>query len=144
METTKTKLPIFKASEMAVGDTVTIVITSMREGNYGPTYRGEVNGVDSFINFAGNIKRFLPTDIETGSKALNVEYKLTRVADRPYVNRKGEAALASNFTLYPTAKGAKAAAAAPKTTTANVDTTSIADKLAAIRAKKNATGSTNG
>jgi len=127
MSETKKTLPVFKSSKMAVGQQVVVVLNSIKETQYGPSYRGTVDGEDSFINLSGNLKRFLPQDLLDGKKLLGVSYTLTRTPDKTFNGRA-----TTQFTLYPV-KEAKAAAIAERAETNNV--TSVADKLAAIRAR---------
>ena len=102
---------VFKTTSLAVGDTATIVLTDVKDGQYGPIYVGTVNGTTSEIRPSGNLKKLFEGS-EMG-KAL----KVTRIPDV-------KTAKGFNVTQYTVANGEQAS------------TNTISDKLAAIRAKR--------
>lgn len=109
---------IFKTTSLNVGDSATIVVTDVKDGKYGPMFVGTVNGQSSIISPSGNLKFKLP-ELE-----LNKAVTITRIADT--TSKTGY-----KVTQFSLADGEKAVAAS---------SSSVADKLAAIRAKRPANG----
>lgn len=127
---TQTKNSIYKTTSIAVGDSITLVVTDVKAGKdfgRGPTtlYVGTVNGTASTVSPSGNLK-FLADDFAQGKKELNKAYTVTRLADK---NIKGY-----NVSQFSVTE-ASANATAPTSSTP-----SVADKLAAIRAKRPTNG----
>lgn len=105
---------VFKTTSLAVGDSATIVITDVKEGKFGPMYLGTVNGQSALINPSGNLKNVFQ------KAELNKALTITRIPDV-----KTQAGF--NVTQFTLGDAAPAAA---------TNVTSVADKLAAIRAKR--------
>lgn len=103
---------IFKTTSLEVGDSATLVINDIREGKFGPVYIGTVDGQAAEIRPSGNLK-FVLEKAEFG-KAMTV-------------TRKADEKTKAGFSVTKFDVGAPGAAAAPNT---------VADKLAAIRAKR--------
>lgn len=108
------------ASKMTIGETLTGSIVDVKEGKYGAIFVLE-NGAGEQVTLfpSGNLK-FLADDLEKGKKQLNTSYTITRVANK---NIKGYEV--SQFTVNASA-----------TTEAAKANNTVADKLAAIRAKR--------
>lgn len=117
----------FKTTSLAVGDSVTLVINDVKEGKYGPVYVGTVEGEAHYIQPSGNLK----LKLADGKVALAKPFTITRTADA--TTRQGY-----NVTQFTLAEGENQAQAAKATQAALAVSaeTKIADKLAAIRAKR--------
>lgn len=113
----------YKTTSLAVGDSATLVINDVKDGKFGPVYVGSVNGVDSYIQPSGNLK-FMVEKLEKGELTLGKAFNITRKAD---------ARTKAGFSVTQFDIGADAAKAATAPAAA---TTTVADKLAAIRAKR--------
>lgn len=111
---------------MAIGETVVLTFTDIKEGKYGAVYVAtNANGEETEVRPSGNLK-FLADDFANDKKSLNVAYTITRVADKTGVSKAGQAYTASQYTV----------ASADGTPTAKDNP--VAAKLAAIRAKRKA------
>ena len=120
MNTNRTKS--ISTSKMAMGESVTGSIVDVKDGKYGPIYVLNVGGNDVDLFPSGNLK-FLASDLESGKRQLNTPYTITRIADKTI---KGYPV--SQFTINAANE------------TAEAKTNVVADKLAAIRAKRVANG----
>lgn len=117
---------VFKTTSLDIGDSVTMTITDVKEGKYGAVYIGTIDGDSAEIRPSGNLK-FLADDLAQGKKELGKAYTVTRIADKSI---KG----------YSVTQFSVTEAASTATPTVN---NTVADKLAAIRAKR-AQSSNNG
>lgn len=122
-------MKVLTTSKMAIGEIVTITVNDVVEGKFGANYIATVNGEETEVRPSGNLK-FLGEDIAKGKKSLFTAYSVTRIADKQGVSKSGQAYTASQFTILPAASTTSAAQAA---------TSSVAEKLAAIRAKRGTT-----
>lgn len=114
-------LSIFKTTSINVGDSVTMSITDLSEGKYGTEYVGTVNGKSVKISPSGNLK-FLADDLAQGKRELNKVYTVTR---KPDIKSKS----GYNVTQFTITEGVVEV-------NTSTQTSSVADKLAAIRAKR--------
>lgn len=115
---------VLSTSKMAIGESVTLEITDVKEGKFGAVYVATINGQDTEVRPSGNLK-FLADDLANGKKSLNTAYTITRVADKSGIAKStGKAYTSSQFEI--------AAASAQATNKDNP----VAAKLAAIRAKR--------
>jgi len=112
-------MKLFKTTTVAVGESFSLTLIDVAEGKFGPALVGLVNGEEVQLQTSGNL-RFMIEDLSKGKRELNKAYTVTRIAD---IQHKGYPT-----TQYAITDGAAAPAAAPAQ--------SVADKLAAIRAKK--------
>lgn len=113
----------YKTTSLGIGDSAELVINDVKDGKYGPVYVGTVDGEDSYIQPSGNLK-FMVEKLEKGELTLGKAFVVTRTAD---IRTK------AGYTATQFAIGDKAAA---KAANAPAATTNVADKLAAIRAKR--------
>lgn len=108
----------FKTTSLAVGDSITLVVTDVQENKYGTMdLVGTVNGEQKIITASGNLK-FFAADVAKGTRQLNKAYLVTRSEDMNYKGYK-----TSQFKI----------AEAEEVQSAQ---NSVASKLAAIRAKR--------
>lgn len=114
----------YKTTSLAVGDSVSLVINDVKDGKFGPVYVGSVNGVDSYIQPSGNLK-FMVEKLEKGELTLGKAFSITRKADAR--TKAGYSVTQFDIGNAPSVATTPATAAA---------TTTVADKLAAIRAKR--------
>lgn len=114
-------------NKMAVGETMAGEVTDIKEGKFGPIFVMKAGEKEITVFPSGNLKGFVK-DLLEGKKELNVMTTFTRTADTEF---KGYAC--SQFTIV---QGAEAAAETAAPSTATTKTDSVADKLAAIRAKR--------